>query len=635
MSASQWGAPPPVPPPRTPTRAQPQRAGASDSSPCSSGPRTPVHDPSAPRFRAGLRKAQPRIFGISPPDPELVRSATAVLRVDQLEGGEAQLQEKLAVLVRLPYEHADDKVQAMRELELKHVSVATRDRLDKVALHTRLLSWLAAASTASSASSTAPSAPSSAPASPAAARSQPTRPSPRRPPTSRQLAAYERTRGIRQPDIAFVASMQDTAPATYTVSGVMELKSDVANATKGLLQTVFYVAQAYSLAGAQLGIYFFRTRFVRVFALSPQMVAVEELVDMPAAATPQDATDQIACRLAADEFLRALDDKSNAKLAESLPWNLRAAPGWGTAAVNWDAVSVLGDLTLAAWDMLLDLPAAAPLRPFAPTSPARLAELGLANAAHRLPLLEDERARTAASFVRRALREERKGSKPKAASTSGTSSRNPDDSDDDQGGQGGAGQSSKSKGKRRAKASPATRPASAKRKRARSNKDRGASATHDDMAVEDAAFFADDEHQDVNAGDADRDRNSDGDSDGGSDWGSDGGSDGVNEIQNQSQNQSQSQRQSQRQSQSEDTDDAHLSSSSCGSDYSVEAEDIYLAFRQSALEVVIVTRSTMDELVASVHRQSETAGRPLSPPPAKQAPSPQLVQQPTCEPRAF
>ncbi|WOO79431.1 uncharacterized protein LOC62_02G002952 [Vanrija pseudolonga] len=578
MSApQQWGAPPPVRPPRTPIVGRPSRT--TDSSPSTDGPRTPPHTASAPPLRQGLIASNPGAYtrrlpdGVNAaPDDPLVLTVQDILRADSLGMKEFQFGSALDAFLSLPYRHRTGKVSVVGQLDLASVGVRDGPQLHDVALFTRVVRWLSEVRPSSSSSASS----SSAPPSPLTVQLQQ---------TARRRADDDNS-GIRLPDFVFAATMSEAIPATFTVSATVELKSDVEQSIKGLLQCIFYVAQMHELTGAQLGLYQLRTRFVRLFALSPQLVAVEQLRGVDVA--PDDAGDRQQCRLAADEFLDVLDATSNAQIATKLPWDLRAAPGSGESSIDWAAVSVLGAFSLAAWHQLLDLPAAAPFLRFSGSSEGQLAALASTDT---LPLLEDERALTAAAFARTKLRKWRKGSRRKAGSGDGRSA--PASGDSDRGGQGGAGPSTK--GKRATQTSRRTHTTTAKRRRATQAGGRGssaASANDDLLQRDDAGSAADDDDEGCDADDnGDDDTESDDESD---ESDAQGGHDESIHNVAAAADWSWPLPACYYSSRDEIDDD------STASDATLDPAQVYRAFRHSGLEVLMVGSSTMDDLIGGL-----------------------------------
>lgn len=590
MSApQQWGAPPPVPPPRTPTVPKAKASRTSDSSPSTDGPRTPPHAAaSAPPLREGLVASNPDAYTRRLPDgvnaardDPLVLAVNVMLDADNMGDTEAEWEDGLLEFFRLPYRHGLDNVRVKRQLDLAKVGVRDGPRLHDVALYTRVVRWLSEVRSSSSSSSASSS---SAPPSPLTAQLQK---------TAHMLADDDKS-GIRLPDLVFVANMREVAGAKYTVSATVEIKSDEEQSIKGLLQGIFYVAQMHELTGAQLGLYLFKTRFVRLFALSAQLVAVEQLRGVNVA--PDDASDEQQCRLAADQFLEVLDATSNPQIATKLPWNLRAAPGSGESSIDWSAVSILGAFSLAAWHQLLDLPAAAPFPRFSQSSEGQLAAMGLASTAHTLPLLEDERTLTAAAFARTKLRKWRKGSRRKAGSAGGRSA--PASGDSDRGGQGGAGPSTK--GKRPAQTSRKTHTTAAKRQRATQagGRSSAASANDDLLQRHDAGSAADDEDcdEDESCIESDVESGSDGEYEGQlNNVAVDGDAWSIGD---------------------EDLDGDESADSDSDSDATLGPTRVYRAFRHSGLEVLMVSSSTMDDLIGGLGATTPaTVGAASSPVP--------------------
>jgi len=155
---------------------------------------------------------------------------------------------------------------------------------------------------------------------------------------------------VRQPDMSFVVEfVGDNRVLMSTLAGIVETHSEDERAKAGLCQGILYCAFAHALTGADMGMYTFRTKFARMLALGPRLIAIEAsiggMAQSDAMALTRDALPRV---LTAREFVQAL--QNNPQVVSALPWDLRGNDGYDPSALI-----ALGKYATAGFDRLLDL----------------------------------------------------------------------------------------------------------------------------------------------------------------------------------------------------------------------------------------------------------------------------------------
>lgn len=348
-----WGHPHPVP-----NQGCPGSAAPSTESPrqpvgggCAADSTTPSSISSAPSLTLTNPQTVQRFSATFPINLQAFTQSVAqvaaanILLVDE-DAAEKQWQEEWAALLRLPetIDQAGGVVKSLegclcrvvREGNLAQVHVSRKPGLHALQLHQTLIN----ATTESSSSAT----------------------SRRTPRTQGQARADMGRRGVRKPDMAWMAKGRVTGGAgiarPVSVSETGEIKSEVEKAKAGFAQGLLYAVLSHELSGAQLGFSVFRERFARFFVLSDRLVACDRLLSP---ASNRAAPHLTSC----DALLDFLDGLTNAEFVRALPLSLRREPD--SDEVDPDSLQYIARWAVAGYRCILRLPQEGPFLPFPPS----------------------------------------------------------------------------------------------------------------------------------------------------------------------------------------------------------------------------------------------------------------------------